>query len=135
MDEARLSAVPLFASLSKAERRRIAQLADELEIPPGRHLVDEGDWAYEFFVIETGTADVLQDDRKIAELGPGDFLGEVAALGRGRRTATVTATSYLCAIVMTALDIRTVAREMPAVGQRLKQAIEQRTGAVVGAPG
>lgn len=40
----------------------------------------------------------------------------------------------LCVNVMTALDIRTVAREMPAVGDRLQQAIEQRTASVVGAP-
>ena len=135
MDEARLSAVPLFSSLSKADRRRVAQLADEVDVPPGRHLVDEGDWAYEFFVIESGTADVIQDGRKLAELGPGDFLGEIGALGRGRRTASVKATTFLSAIVMTALDIRTVAREMPVVGERLTRAIEERTGAVIGASG
>ena len=134
MDEQRLAAIPLFASLSKPERRRVAQLADELEIASGRRLVDEGDWAYEFFVIEHGTAVVSHGDEQLAELGPGDFLGEIGALGRTRRTASVTATSDLRAIVMTALDIRTVAREMPAVGDRLAEAIERRTSSVVGAP-
>lgn len=133
MDEARLAALPLFSQLSKPELRRIAQLADELDVKAGHHLVDEGDWAYEFFVIESGTADVTHEGAVIAQLGPGDFLGEIGALGRSRRTASVTATSDLCVIVMTALDIRTVAREMPLLGERLQRAIEQRTGAVVAA--
>lgn len=133
MDEARLAALPLFSSLSKPELRRIAQLADELDVEAGRHLVDEGDWAYEFFVIESGTASVTLDGEVLAQLGPGDFLGEIGALGRSRRTASVTATSDLCVIVMTALDLRTVAREMPLLGERLQRAIEQRTGSVVAA--
>ena len=87
MDEGRLAAVPLFASLSKDERARIAQHADEVEVQSGRRLVDEGDWAYEFFVIESGTAIVTHAGEQIAELGPGDFLGEIAALRRRRTTA------------------------------------------------
>lgn len=135
MDEARIAALPLFSSLSKPELRRIAQLSDELEVESGRRLVDEGDFAYEFFVIERGTADVTHDGELLAQLGPGDFLGEIAALGRSRRTASVTATSDLCVLVMTALDIRTIAKEMPLLGERLQHAIEQRTGAVVAAAG
>ena len=133
MDEARLAALSLFSTLSKPELRRIAQVSDEIDVKAGRHLVDEGEFAYEFFVIERGTADVTQGDEVIAQLGPGDVLGEIGALGRGRRTASVTATSDLCAMVMTALDLRTLTREMPLLGERLQRAIEHRTGAVVAA--
>ena len=133
MDEARLAALPLFSQLTKAELRRIAQLSDEVDVKAGRHLIDEGGSAYEFFVIERGTADVSQHGEVISQLGPGDFLGEIAAMGRTKRTASVTATSDVTVIVMTAVDLRTIAREMPLLGERLQRAIEQRTGAVVGA--
>lgn len=133
MDEARLAALPLFASLSKPELRRIAQLSDEVDVKAGRHLVDEGDSAYEFFVIESGTADVTHDGELLTQLGPGDFLGEIAALGRSKRTASVTATTDLCVMVMTALDLRTVSREMPLLAERLQRAIADRTGAVAAA--
>ena len=133
MDEARLAALPLFSSLSKPELRRIAQLSDEVDVKAGRHLVDEGDSAYEFFVIESGTADVTHDGELLTQLGPGDFLGEIAAIGRSKRTASVTATTDLCVMVMTALDLRTVAREMPLLGERLQRAIAERTGAVAAA--
>ena len=133
MDERRLAALPLFSSLSKAELRRIAQLSDEVDVKAGRHLLDEGESAYEFFVIERGTADVTQHGEVICQLGPGDFLGEIAAIGRSKRTASVTATTDVTVVVMTAVDLRTIAREMPLLGERLQRAIEERTGAVVGA--
>ena len=59
----------------------------------GKHLVDEGDYAYEFMAIEEGTAEVRRGDEKLAELGPGDFFGEMGLLGARRRNATVIATS------------------------------------------
>ena len=56
MDETRLSSIELFESLPADARRAIAQHADELDIPEGTELARQGDFAYEFFVIEDGTA-------------------------------------------------------------------------------
>src|SRR4051812_38856240 len=126
MDEKRLSGVPLFASLSKKDRRRVAQLADELELPAGKELVQEGGFAYEVFVIETGTAEVTRHGDHVADLGPGDFFGEMAALTDGTRNAAVVTTSPLTAIVMTAHDFRTVATEMPGVAERISAAVAER---------
>jgi CRP/FNR family transcriptional regulator, cyclic AMP receptor protein len=133
MNESRLSTVPLFASLSKKERRRVAAAADEVDVQPGRHLVDQGDWAYEFFAIEEGTAEVLKDGEHVADLHAGDFLGEMGVLGKHERTASVVATSPLTAIVLTAHDLRSIARDMPQVGQALEHACEERARAVTGA--
>ena len=126
MNESDLNAVPLFASLSKQERRRVAAAADEIDVTPGRHLVDQGDWAYEFFAIEDGTAEVLRDGERVAELHAGDFLGEIGVLGKSERTASVVATSPLKAIVLTAYELRAIARDMPEVGQKLEQACQER---------
>jgi CRP/FNR family cyclic AMP-dependent transcriptional regulator len=126
MKESRLAAVPLFASLSRPERRTVARLADEVDLPQGTALVREGRFAHEFFVLETGTAEVVRGDQHVADLGPGDFLGEMGIIADARRNASVVATSPVTAIVMTAAALRHVARELPAVGERLQAAVEER---------
>ncbi len=126
MDEKRLKSVSLFASLGKRERRRVAQCADEVSVPEGKVLAREGDFAYEFFVIEDGTAEVKKGEEHLTELGPGDFFGEIALLGEERRTASVIATSPLRAIVMFGRDFRQMEGQMPGVAARIRQACEDR---------
>jgi CRP/FNR family cyclic AMP-dependent transcriptional regulator len=127
MDQARLKSIPLFAALSERDRARVAQWADEVDVPQGKHLVDQGDFAYEFFVIEEGTADVLKGQERLAELGPGDFFGELGLHSEDdRRTASVVATSPLRTIVMFGRDFRQMEDEMPEVASRIKRAIEER---------
>ena len=91
MDATRLASIPLFSSLSDRERREVAQWADEVDIEEGRELAKQGQFGYEFFVIEEGQASVERDGEVIRELGPGDFFGEIALLRDVPRTATVTA--------------------------------------------
>jgi CRP-like cAMP-binding protein len=126
MDEARLSALPLFQGLNRKERRALAPRADEVELEEGRVIVREGEWPYEFFAIEEGTAEVRRGDQLLAELGPGDFFGEMALVGDTRRNATVVATSSLKVVVMTAQAFRQTARELPEVAEKLQAAIEER---------
>jgi CRP/FNR family transcriptional regulator, cyclic AMP receptor protein len=128
MDAARLKSIPLFADLSEAEREQVARWTDEVEVAEGKHLVDEGKLAYEFFVIEEGTADVRHGDEVIARLGPGDFFGEIALLETIPRTASVVATSPMRAVVMFGRDFRAMENEMPAVADRVKRAVEERKG-------
>jgi CRP/FNR family transcriptional regulator, cyclic AMP receptor protein len=126
MDEARLGAIPLFAGLAKKDRRRVAQQADEVDIEAGHHLVREGEFAYEFFAIEEGTAEVRRGDQYLADLGPGDFFGEMGLIGDTTRSASVTATSPIRAIVMTGSAFRHVDRELPEVAKTIRKAIEER---------
>jgi CRP/FNR family cyclic AMP-dependent transcriptional regulator len=126
MDEARLRGIPLFAGLSKKERKSVAQQADEVDIEAGRQLVREGEFAYEFFAIEEGTAEVKRGDQFLAELGPGDFFGEMGLIGNAPRNATVVANTPMTAIVMTGSAFRQVERELPAVGKQIRKAIEER---------
>jgi CRP-like cAMP-binding protein len=126
MDEARLKAAPLFADLSRKERRALAQRADEVELEQGRKIVREGEWAYEFFAIEQGTAEVRRGDQLLGELGPGDFFGEMGLMADTRRNASVIATSPLTVIVMTAQAFRQTARELPEVATKIRAAIEER---------
>jgi len=70
MDESQLASIDLFSSLSRRERREIANRAEEIDVAAGTHLVREGEFAYEFFVIREGSADVLREGEHIADLGP-----------------------------------------------------------------
>ena len=96
----------------------------------GKHLVDEGEFAWEFFAIEEGTAEVRKGDQHIADLGPGDFLGEMGAMDHSRRRATVVATSPMTVMVLTDYDLRHVAHQMPAVAEKLEAACKERTAAL-----
>jgi CRP-like cAMP-binding protein len=129
MNQDRLKEVPIFAKLNKKELAMIAQHADELDVPAGKVLVREGELGHEFFVIESGTAEVVRGDRKVMDMGPGDFFGEIALLVEDRRLATVTATSPMTVIVMTRADFRSADTLMPDVHAQIAQAIEERMAA------
>ena len=126
MDEGRLKDMPLFAGLNRKERRALAPRADEVELKEGRTIVREGEWPYEFFAIEEGTAEVRRGDQLLAELGPGDFFGEMGLLEDTRRNATVVATTQLKVVVMTGVAFRQTARELPEVAKKVRAAIEER---------
>lgn len=132
MDESSLRSVPLFDSLSSDERRAIAQHADEIQVPDGTELVRQGEFAYEFFVLEEGTAEVVRDGQHVAELGPGDFLGEMGIVSRAVRNATVVTTSATRAIVMTEQAFRSIRRMNPTVADRIEAAVEERCAGLLG---
>jgi CRP/FNR family cyclic AMP-dependent transcriptional regulator len=131
MDEKRLASVPLFSSLSKRERAELAQHADEVDLREGKELVHEGAFAYEFFVIEDGTAEVLRGGEHVADLGPGDYFGEMGAIADARRNATVVTRSPMTAIVMTAREFREVASSMPKVAEQIRSTIQERSAQTV----
>jgi CRP-like cAMP-binding protein len=132
MDEERLRRLPLFSSLSKHELREVMSHADEVNVGEGRQLISQDDFAYELFVIEAGTAQVIQDGKWVAELGPGDFMGEMGVVARARRNASVIATSPMRLIVMTDRDFREINRKMPSVADRISAKVEERSRALAG---
>lgn len=132
MKEETLKSIPLFASLSKSERQRIASCTDEVEVRAEETLVREGSFAYEFFVISEGTAEVRRKGEHVAQLGPGDFLGETGAITKARRNASVIAECPMRVLVMTARDLRIIDHEIPRVAQALRDAIIDRGQVLTG---
>jgi CRP-like cAMP-binding protein len=126
MDSARLQGVGFFSGLSKQELGKLAQWTDEVSVPVGHALATEGAFAHEFFVIEEGSAEVTQDGEHIAELGPGEFFGEIGLLETDRRTASVVATTPMQLIVMFQREFKQMEQEMPGVADRIRSAIRAR---------
>lgn len=121
MDPSRLKAIPVFASLDDETLRAVATFATETSVPAGKHLVKEGDYAYEFMAIEEGEAEVLRDGRQIATLGPGDFFGEIGVLEKSLRTASVVATAPMRLVTLSHWDLKRVGGAMDQIRATLEE--------------
>ncbi len=126
-----VAAVPLFESLDDDQRRQIAGWFHVETAGEGVRLVGEGCHGYTFFVLTEGTAGVSSDGESLSSLGPGDYFGEVAILGAGRRTATVTSTSPVRLLVMFGTEFRQLEAGYPEIASRLTEAMQAR---LAGAP-
>ena len=122
----RLRKIPLFQGLSDHEYERLERWTDEIDVPADKHLVNQGAYPHEFMVIEQGTAEVTHDEQHIADLGPGDFFGEIALLLDVPRTATVVARSDVTHVVMHERDFRAMEEEIPQVRDRIGAVMEER---------
>ncbi len=114
-----LAAVPLFARCTKAQLQEIGRVADELNLPAGSVLTRQGDVGSQLFVIVGGTASVTRDDQLVATVGKGDFVGELAVLGRTPRNATVTADSELDVLVLTPAGFSQLLDDIPGLAKHV----------------
>jgi len=121
-----IKAVPLFSRCTRKELEALAAEADELPLPAGKELTTQGQRGREFMVLVEGTADVRRNGRRINQLGPGDFIGEIALLTGMPRTATVTTTSDALLLVLTDRAFRRVVDRMPSVQDRVVAALAAR---------
>jgi CRP-like cAMP-binding protein len=121
-----LKKVPLFAGCSKAELRELARSTDEVDLREGYVLVREGRPGREFFVLVDGSVQVTKNGRRIAELGGGDWFGEIALLTKVPRTATVTATSAVRALVLTDRSFRRLVETMPSIAVKVLASVGER---------
>jgi CRP-like cAMP-binding protein len=116
-----LRSIPLFDDVPSKELEQIARWADEIEVPAGKHLLDQGRYAYEFFVIADGSVEVRQDRHPIATLGPGDCFGEIALLEDTQRTATIETLTPVRAVVMDARGFASMMAASPKVAERIRE--------------
>ena len=121
-----LKRVPLFERCSQRELGQIAMLADELDLPAARNLTSEGSGGFEFIVLVEGAADVLRKGRVVNELGPGDFVGEIALVTGQPRTATVKTRGPSRILVLTASAFRTLMRDVPSIQSKILTAVALR---------
>jgi CRP-like cAMP-binding protein len=127
VEPARIAGAPLFAELSDAQRRAVADKLEERHVAAGRALTTEHGGGYFFFVIDEGTADVSNaNDGVVATLGPGDFFGEAAIFKTRRRTATVAANTDMTVFAMFGADFALLTEQIPQLHATIDAAIAER---------
>ena len=120
-----LAGIPLFDALEPQDRATIAPWFELENVSPGVNLTGEGASGYSFFVLRDGTATVTIDGDEIRTLGPGDFFGELALLGDGRRTATVTTATPSQVLVLFGTEFRLLQDAHPEIAA-LNAAVKHR---------
>lgn len=126
MDADRLKGLELFAGLTRDELDRCAAMFEETEILAGSGLIREEDYSYKFFVILDGTVTVLRAWAPIAELGPGEFFGEMGVMSSERRNARVVAKTRCTLAKSVSWDFRQIAEDYPDFAAKIQTVIDER---------
>lgn len=121
-----LGRIPLFSELSKKELVFLARMTTEVDVREGSTLVRQGEMGREAMIIESGTAVVRRDNRKVDDLGPGDFFGEMSLIDHMPRNADVAATSDMTVLVMDSREFSTVLDTYPKVAVKILKTVVER---------
>ena len=124
----------MFQALNAKELRTLGRQAEPIVFKTGQVLVREGDRGREFFVILDGKMAITRDGIAIAELGPGDYFGELALLDPGPRDATVTATTPGEAVVVEQRRFAALLAELPTLAWKVMVGMGRRLHEADGRP-
>lgn len=114
-----LKSISIFSELTGKELKSVAKLMTELDVAEGRELMREGEIGREFMIIRSGTADVRRGGRKIASLGSGDYVGELAVLSGAPRTATVITTSPMVVETLNRREFMSLLDQSPKLAKKI----------------
>ena len=121
-----LQQVPMFSALSKRDLQLLARRAEDVRVPAGKVLVNEGETGHEFFVILDGTARVTRRGKRVATLGPGSAFGELALLDKAPRNATVIAETPMELVVLGQREFAGIIDEVPGFARKLLAGMASR---------
>ena len=128
MDEklAILRSVPLFVGLDDGELKAVGGLTTEVDVPAGHELAREETFGDEFYMILDGSVRIHRAGSTIRTLGPGDFLGEIALIDHGRRTASATAETDCRLLVLGHRDFHSLLDAQPDIRVHVLEALARR---------
>jgi CRP-like cAMP-binding protein len=118
-----LSKCQIFAGLSARDLAEVGRLADEVDVPSGKVVAKEGAAGHEFFVILDGKVDITKGGKLVNTMGPGDFFGELAMLGKVPRSATVTAAAPTRLLVVGHREFTSLLTSHPAIRDKVLKAV------------
>lgn len=121
-----LRGVPLFGDLDSRSLDAIGMLAREVDRPAGTVLMREGDPADAFYVIADGTVHIERASGTVRSLTGGGFLGEIALLEGGRRTATATCVSDCRLLEIERHEFERLLASFPHIAARIRAAAARR---------
>lgn len=125
-----LATVALFDGLGPEGLARIAERAIEVDFPAGRQIVRQGEVGTGFFLVVAGRGRVVRDGETIAELGPGDFFGELSLLDREPRLATVAAETPTTCLAIASWEFETLLETQPRLAISILRGVARRLRAV-----
>ena len=121
-----LKSIWLFSNCTASELKKIRGSLDELTVPPGKVLVEEGRIGTEFFIIVSGTAAVTRSGKKVATLGPNTHFGELALLDRRPRSASVESETELDVLVLSQRQFNGLLESVPTIARKMLAALANR---------
>ncbi len=121
-----LRRTPLFSDCSKSQLAELSTIADEIDFPAGRTLIQEGERGRQLFVVIEGTVEVRKKGRKVALRGGNEIFGEMALITNAPSNATVTTTSPVRALVIVDRNFRGLLERTPAVQSRILLSLAAR---------
>jgi CRP/FNR family cyclic AMP-dependent transcriptional regulator len=121
-----LKTIWLFSSCTASDIRKIRSSLDEVEVPAGKVLVEEGRIGMEFFLIVSGTAAVTREGKKVATLGPGNHFGELALLDRRPRSASVASETEMDLLVLSQRQFNGLLESVPTIARKMLAAMANR---------
>lgn len=117
-----------YSMFSPAQIARISASGTRVTLPAGCSPISETTTADKAYVILDGTVSVRRHGKEIAQLGPGDIMGEAAIVNHSLRTASLVALGPLELIHFTDEALRRLAVEMPAFHEALDRVAAERFG-------
>jgi CRP/FNR family cyclic AMP-dependent transcriptional regulator len=121
-----LHTVGLFNGCNKKELKAVAALCTPVRVDEGFVLTTQGGLGRECFVIADGIASVTINGAVVAEVGPGDCVGEMSLLDGGRRSATVTASSAMTLYVLSAGEFQALLEHNPVIDRKIMIGLARR---------
>ena len=118
--------VPLFSGLSAKELMSLSRLMDEIDLKPGTVIIREGNTGGEFFIVLEGTIEVKRKGRRLARLGPGDYLGEIALIDHGPRTATAMVETDARLLVLASREFHSMLASDPRIENKILRTLAAR---------
>ena len=111
--------VPLFQGCSNKDLERIHKASDEITMPAGSLLVDQGQTGREAFIVLSGSVTVKRNNKKVGSYGPGTVVGELSLLDHGPRTATVICETDCELLLLDQRHFVGVLDQVPSIAHRL----------------
>jgi CRP/FNR family transcriptional regulator, cyclic AMP receptor protein len=121
-----LAVLPLFSGCSKRELRHLAGMTRHHQLEAGQHVFEEGQSANAAYVIVAGHVEVRRNGQTIAELGPGQVVGELGVLLRRDHSATVTAKTPVDVVALPRVALKEAVQDVPGLAWHLLEAVAER---------
>ncbi|MFZ0665123.1 MAG: cyclic nucleotide-binding domain-containing protein [Acidimicrobiales bacterium] len=121
-----LGEIWLFSACPANQLRMIRKAVEEVEVPAGVVLCEEGTVGREFFYIVEGTATIKRGGRRVTSLGPGRYFGELSLLDRLPRSATIVSDTPMKLLVLEQRQFNGLLDSMPGMARKLLVAMSER---------